>query len=238
MLFMKESCPPCQISLSLLSCAFISPSSLYSSFSFLSHLLTPPAPSPVFHLSGSPHLFSESIRISLWTVFILFLALSLSLYMLRAFVMKLKFLPYSQNRHIDSRFSRRNKIFWTSLGRSGCNFDTKRWVNNQQTWLNSDLKQDWTVVCDDVHIFYFWIFDSAPKLSLWHNPTPFFPVVERVSPHKIMLQFLQLAQLWTRERPVSSYQRFPSFLPPLLTLPNSATVAMWGSVAGHWCGAR
>lgn len=69
MLFMKESCPPCQISLSLLSCAFISPSSLYSSFSFLSHLLTPPAPSPVFHLSGSPHLFSESIRISLWTVF-------------------------------------------------------------------------------------------------------------------------------------------------------------------------
>lgn len=65
MLFMKESCPPCQISLSLLSCAFISPSSLYSSFSFLSHLLTPPAPSPVFHLSGSPHLFSESIRISL-----------------------------------------------------------------------------------------------------------------------------------------------------------------------------
>lgn len=58
--------------------------------------------------------------------FLFFLALSLSLYMLRAFVMKLKFLPYSQNRHIDSRFSRRNKIFWTLLGRSGCNFDTKR----------------------------------------------------------------------------------------------------------------
>lgn len=51
-----------------LSSPFISFSPpLYSSFSFLLHLLTPPAHSLVFHSSGSPYLFSESIRISLWT---------------------------------------------------------------------------------------------------------------------------------------------------------------------------
>lgn len=68
MLFMKESCPTVRsLHLSRLPRAFISLSSLYSAFSFLSQPLTPWAHSPVFHSSGLLYHFSVSIKISLWT---------------------------------------------------------------------------------------------------------------------------------------------------------------------------